>query len=150
MNNELLVGVHAPVHCTEQDLKPNNLLIDDQGVLKIGDFGLAKYFGSPDREYTFQVVTRCLTDSSFLCSLNHIRTRHYNTTSNCMPGGTDLPSCSLVPASTPLASTSGPPVASSPNSFSESVKFIAAPNTHSFHDVTFFMTLLLTGSLFAW
>ena len=41
-----------------QDLKPNNLLINDEGVLKLGDFGLAKFYGSPSRVYTNQVVTR--------------------------------------------------------------------------------------------
>lgn len=34
------------------------MLIDEHGVLKIGDFGLAKEFGSPNRIYTHQVVTR--------------------------------------------------------------------------------------------
>lgn len=41
-----------------RDLKPNNLLVNSAGVLKIGDFGLAKYFGSPTRINTHQVVTR--------------------------------------------------------------------------------------------
>lgn len=34
------------------------MLIDDKGILKLGDFGLAKSFGSPNRIYTHQVVTR--------------------------------------------------------------------------------------------
>ncbi|KAK7067034.1 Cyclin-Dependent Kinase 7 [Halocaridina rubra] len=41
-----------------RDLKPNNLLVNVEGVLKIGDFGLARFFGSPNRQYSHQVVTR--------------------------------------------------------------------------------------------
>ncbi|XP_067637243.1 cyclin-dependent kinase 7 [Eurosta solidaginis] len=41
-----------------RDLKPNNLLVNSDGILKIGDFGLAKFYGSPNRIYTHQVVTR--------------------------------------------------------------------------------------------
>lgn len=33
-------------------------MLDGNGVLKLADFGLAKAFGSPNRVYTHQVVTR--------------------------------------------------------------------------------------------
>ncbi|KAL3158807.1 hypothetical protein ABBQ32_011533 [Trebouxia sp. C0010 RCD-2024] len=38
-----------------RDIKPNNFLISAQGELKLGDFGLARIFGSPDRKWTNQV-----------------------------------------------------------------------------------------------
>ncbi len=40
-----------------QDLKPGNMLLSADGVLRIADFGLATEFGSPDRRYTSQAVT---------------------------------------------------------------------------------------------
>ncbi|KAI6226287.1 Cell division protein kinase 7 [Aphelenchoides fujianensis] len=41
-----------------RDLKPNNLLMNANGRMKLADFGLARFFGSPNRAYTHQVVTR--------------------------------------------------------------------------------------------
>jgi len=45
---------HRVLH---RDLKPQNLLIDRQGALKLADFGLARAFGIPVRSYTHEVVT---------------------------------------------------------------------------------------------
>ena len=40
-----------------RDLKPQNLLINREGDLKLADFGLARSFGIPVRAYTHEVVT---------------------------------------------------------------------------------------------
>lgn len=56
---QLISGVafchsHRVLH---RDLKPQNLLIDRSGKLKLADFGLARAFGIPVRHYTHEVVT---------------------------------------------------------------------------------------------
>nr|CAB3229339.1 cyclin-dependent kinase 1-like [Phallusia mammillata] len=40
-----------------RDMKPQNLLIDRNGIIKLADFGLARAFGIPVRVYTHEVVT---------------------------------------------------------------------------------------------
>lgn len=40
-----------------RDLKPQNLLIDQNGVIKVADFGLGRAIGIPVRVYTHEVVT---------------------------------------------------------------------------------------------
>jgi len=56
---QLLSGIaychqHRVLH---RDLKPQNLLINMEGELKLADFGLARAFGIPVRSYTHEVVT---------------------------------------------------------------------------------------------
>ncbi|KAJ8025070.1 Cyclin-dependent-like kinase 5 [Holothuria leucospilota] len=44
-------------HVLHRDLKPQNLLINKNGELKLADFGLARAFGIPVRCYSAEVVT---------------------------------------------------------------------------------------------
>nr|CAB3229373.1 cyclin-dependent kinase 11B-like [Phallusia mammillata] len=56
---QFLRGVHH-LHdnwILHRDLKTSNLLLSHKGILKIGDFGLAREYGSPLKPYTPIVVT---------------------------------------------------------------------------------------------
>ncbi|KAM6215460.1 cyclin-dependent kinase 2 isoform 3-T3 [Rhynchocyon petersi] len=48
---------HRVLH---RDLKPQNLLINADGAIKLADFGLARAFGVPVRTYTHEVTRRAL------------------------------------------------------------------------------------------
>lgn len=66
-----------------RDLKPQNLLINNRGQLKLADFGLARAFGIPVNTFSNEVVTLWYR----------------------------APTSSSAPAPTTPASTSGPPAA---------------------------------------
>ncbi|KAF9148812.1 Cyclin-dependent kinase 3, partial [Mortierella sp. AD010] len=73
---QLLQGIefcHAR-RILHRDLKPQNLLIDENKSLKLADFGLARAFGIPLRTYTHEVVTLWYRAPEIL-----LGSRHYST-----------------------------------------------------------------------
>ncbi|KAI9136131.1 protein serine/threonine kinase [Paraphysoderma sedebokerense] len=81
---QLLKGIaycheHRVLH---RDLKPQNLLINKKGELKLADFGLARAFGIPVRNYSHEVVTLWYRPPDVLMG-----SRHYNTSIDIWSAG---------------------------------------------------------------
>jgi len=73
---QIVKGI-AYCHChrvLHRDLKPQNLLIDKKGFIKLADFGLARAFNLPVRTYTHEVVTLWYRSPEIL-----LGTKHYST-----------------------------------------------------------------------
>lgn len=70
---QLLDGV-AYLHenwVLHRDLKTSNILYNNQGQLKLCDFGMARQFGSPLKPYTHNVVTLLYRSIELLLGNTH-------------------------------------------------------------------------------
>ncbi|XP_012893229.1 PREDICTED: cyclin-dependent kinase 3 isoform X2 [Dipodomys ordii] len=91
---QLLQGVnfchsHRVIH---RDLKPQNLLINEFGAIKLADFGLARAFGVPLRTYTHEMTRKVLfPGDSEIDQLFHIFRTLGTPNETTWPGVTQLP-----------------------------------------------------------
>jgi len=73
---QLCDGLHYchKSHVLHRDLKPQNLLISNDGQLKLADFGLARSFGIPVRSLTHEVITLWYRPPDVLMGSKHYST----------------------------------------------------------------------------
>ena len=62
---------HSVLH---RDMKPQNLLVDSKGVIKLADFGLARAFRIPSRCLTHEVITMWYRPPEILLGSQHYTT----------------------------------------------------------------------------
>ena len=84
--HQLLSGLaychsHRVLH---RDLKPQNLLINNDGFIKLADFGLARAFGVPVRTYTHEVLEHAAMKVTSLCAFGvPVRTYTHKVLQTC-------------------------------------------------------------------
>jgi serine/threonine protein kinase len=83
-----------------RDLKPQNLLINNRGQLKLADFGLARAFGIPVNTFSNEVVT-CGTARRTSCSAVALTTQ----ASTSGPQAASWPRCTRAARSSPAPQT---------------------------------------------
>lgn len=71
LNGLVFCHTHRVLH---RDLKPQNLLIDREGLIKLADFGLARAFSLPLKTLTHEVVTLWYRAPEILMGSKHYST----------------------------------------------------------------------------
>ncbi|KNC80954.1 CMGC/CDK protein kinase, partial [Sphaeroforma arctica JP610] len=123
---QLLKGVafcheHRVLH---RDLKPQNLLINKFGKLKLADFGLARAFGIPVRSYSHEVVTLWYRAPDVL-----LGSRRYSTSIDIWSAGCIF--AEMVQGGRPLF-----PGLAAPDQLLRIFKFLGTPTEEIWYGVT--------------
>lgn len=101
--------VHDVLECAHRDIKPENILIDRTGHIKLADFGLSKFVGTPNSSlgksekgrgplgtlsksslYYWSQYRREVFNSQKMCGMTTARDiRHWDKSSNSRGAATD-------------------------------------------------------------